>query len=98
MISPGETPRRSWVEAHLATPPADPTGEPGTTIGDVVDLKPLGTATRPSPPVQGTFAVDGSMALQTQADFDYLASEALLRMALDWGYLDAQQGLGGIIS
>jgi hypothetical protein len=98
MISPGETPRRSWVEAHLATTPADPTGQPGTTIGDLVDLKPLGAATRPSPPVQGTFAVDGSMALQTPADFDYLASQALLRMALDWGYLDAQQGLGGIIS
>jgi hypothetical protein len=99
MILPGETPRRSWVEAHLATTtPADPTGHSGTTIGDVVDLEPLGTATRPSPAIQGSFAVDGSMVLQTPADFDYLASQALLRMALDWGYLDAQEGLRGTIS
>jgi hypothetical protein len=98
MILPGGTPRRSWVEAHVSSTPADPIGNPGTTIGEMVDLEPLGTATRPSSPVQGRFAVSDNMALETPADFDYLAAQALLRMALDWGYLDAQQGLEGIIS
>jgi hypothetical protein len=97
MILPGETPRRSWVEAHVSGTPADPIGHSGTTIGEMVDFEPLGTATRPYPPVQGRFAVNDGMALETPAHFDDLAAQALLRMALDWGYLDAQQGLEGII-
>jgi hypothetical protein len=98
MILPGETPRRSWVEAHVSSGSAAPIGHPGTTIGEMVDFKPFGTATRPFPPVEGRFAVNDGMALETPADFDHLAAQALLRMALDWGYLDAQQGLEGIIS
>jgi hypothetical protein len=98
MILPGETPRRSWVEAHVSSTPANPIGLPGTTIGEMVDFEPLGPATRPASPVHGRFAVNDGIALGTPADFDYLAAQALLRMALDWGYLDAQQGLEGIIS
>jgi len=81
---------------HYAGRPDGP--PPATTIGDIVDPQAIWDRHSIVPACPGRFAVDASMALQTPADFDHLAAQALLRMALDWGYLDAHEGLEGLIS
>lgn len=63
----------------------------------MIDLERLGPSTRPNqPPRQGMFAVAGDTPVMTERDRRTLIAFALVRMALDWGYLDAGSQLAAL--
>jgi hypothetical protein len=69
-------------------------GSGKTSVLNMVKERLAGTPTRPDQaPQQGIFAVAGDTPTATSQDYRYLSVQALMRMALDWGYLDAPAGL-----
>jgi len=91
----GETPPRTNVELYLWSAQGQSSdSRPSNTLASTIELDTLGPPTRPDQPAQqGLFAVAGDMRTATLQDYRYLSVQALIRMALDWGYLDAPAGL-----
>jgi hypothetical protein len=86
----GEIPPRNAVELHLCSPQGQSGGRP-LTLNNMIDLAALGVPARSDwPALQGIFAVAGNTAMATAQDRRSLIIHALIRMALDWGYLDAR--------
>ena len=93
-IYSGEMPPRTTVELYLWSGHGQSGGRPSTTLNNIIDLDALGTPTRPDmPALQGMFAVAGNTPTATVQDRRNLVIHALIRMALDWGYLDARAKL-----
>jgi hypothetical protein len=93
----GDMPPRVTIELFLWSAEGG-TGERQTsTLPDTIDLERLGPSTRPNqPPHQGMFAVAGDTPVMTDRDRRTLIASALVRMALDWGYLDARSQLAAL--
>ncbi|MHB1873929.1 MAG: P-loop NTPase fold protein [Streptosporangiaceae bacterium] len=90
----GELPTRTAIELYLYPGQAQIEKRASTTLEYMIDLKPLGALTRPGQPAsQGLFAVAGDTPISSAQDRHYLCGQALTRMALDWGYLDAPAAL-----
>jgi hypothetical protein len=93
-IYSGEMPPRTTVELYIWSGAGESGGRPATTLNAMIDLEELGAATRPDLlPRQGMFAVAGTTPTATPQDRQNLVVHALIRMALDWGYLDARARL-----
>lgn len=93
-IYSGEMPPRTTVEQYLWSGHGQSGGRPSTTLNDMIDLSALGTPARTDmPALQGMFAVAGNTPTATIQDRRNLVIHALIRMALDWGYLDARARL-----
>ena len=88
------------VELYLWAAQGQPGNRPSNnTLASTINLDPFGPPTRPSqPPTQGMFAVAGDTPTATGQDRRKLAAQALIRMALDWGYLDAPAQLPPLAS
>jgi hypothetical protein len=92
-IYSGETPPRTSVELHLSSSQGQSGGRP-LTLNSVIDLDALGIPVRTDwPALQGAFAVAGNTLTATALERQSLIIYALIRMALDWGYLDARAKL-----
>jgi hypothetical protein len=92
-IYSGEMPPRATVELYLWSGYGQ-SGRPSTTLNNIIDLDALGTPARTDmPALQGMFAVAGDSPTATIQDRRNLVVHALVRMALDWGYLDARARL-----
>jgi hypothetical protein len=90
----GEQPPRVAMELYLWSSQGDAGRRPQGTLGDMIALEALGAPVRQDRPAQqGMFAVAGDTPATTERDRRYLAVHALIRMALDWGYLDAPAAL-----
>jgi hypothetical protein len=93
-IYSGEMPPRTTVELFLWSGQGQSGGRPSTTLGNMIDLDALGIPARTDlPALQGMFAVAGNTPTATVQDRRNLVIHALIRMALDWGYLDARARL-----
>src|SRR6266536_3014612 len=98
-IYSGETPPRTAVELYLWSAQGQSGGRPSSTLNSMIHLETLGPATRTDhPTLQGMFAVAGDTPTDTAQDRRNLIVHALIRMALDWGYLDARAKLGPLAS
>jgi hypothetical protein len=92
-IYSGETPPRTSIELHLCSPQGQSGGR-ALTLNSTINLDALGApARRDWPALQGSFAVAGDTPTATVQDRLNLVVHALIRMALDWGYLDARANL-----
>jgi hypothetical protein len=92
-IYSGEMPPRTTVELYLWSGQGQ-SGRLSTTLNNILDLDALGTPARTDmPALQGMFAVAGDTPTATIQDRRNLVIHALIRMALDWGYLDARARL-----
>lgn len=90
----GEKPPSITLELYLWSSQGDAGSRPQGSLADMIKLDVLGAPARPDrPPQQGMFAVAGNTPAATEHDRRYLAVQALIRMALDWGYLDAPGAL-----
>jgi hypothetical protein len=90
----GDMPPRETIELFLWSAEGGTGERQPSTLPDTIDLERLGPSTRPDqPPRQGMFAVAGDTPVTTDRDRKNLIVFALLRMALDWGYLDAKSQL-----
>jgi len=87
----GEPAPRTAIEMYLWSAQGQgATGRPSNTLASTIDLDILGPPTRPDQPAdQGIFAVAGDTPTVTPQDRLHLTIQALIRMALTWGYLDA---------
>jgi hypothetical protein len=87
----GEPAPRTGVELYLwSAQGQSDTQRPSNTLASTIDLDVLGAPTRPGQAAQqGLFAVAGDTPTATPLDCRYLSIQALIRMALTWGYLDA---------
>ena len=86
----GEQPPRASMELYLWSPQGDSGDRPQGTLADMIALDTFGPPVRQDRPAQqGMFAVSGDTPATTGHDRRYLSVHALIRMALDWGYLDA---------
>jgi hypothetical protein len=95
----GDMPPRSTIELFLWSAEGGTGKRQSSTLSDTIDLERLGLSTRPNqPPRQGMFAVAGDTAVTTDQDRRNLIVFALVRMALDWGYLDARSQLAALAS
>jgi hypothetical protein len=93
LIYSGETPPRTAIELHLCSPQGQSGGR-SLTLNNMIDLVALGEPARTDwPALQGSFAVAGNTPTATAQDRRNLVVHALIRMALDWGYLDARANL-----
>jgi hypothetical protein len=93
-IYSGDMPPRTTIELYLYSGHGQSGGRPSTTLNNMIDLDALGTPTRTDmPALQGMFAVAGNSPIATVQDRRNLVIHALIRMALDWGYLDARAKL-----
>lgn len=93
-IYSGEIPPRTAVELFLWSAQGESGGRSSSTLNNVIDLDALGPSTRPDQSVlQGMFAVAGDTPTATAQERRNLVVRALIRMALDWGYLDARARL-----
>ena len=78
------------LELYLWSPQGESGSRSSGTLADMIDLDVLGPPTRQDRPAQqGMFAVAGDTPAATEHDRRYLSVQAFIRMALDWGYLDA---------
>jgi hypothetical protein len=92
-IYSGEAPPRTAVELHLCSSQGQSDGRP-STLNSMINLEALGEPARSDrPALQGVFAVAGNTPTVTVQDRRSLVVYALIRMALDWGYLDARANL-----
>ena len=90
----GETPARATVELYLWSAAGESGGRESNTLNSTIDLDALGPPARTDhPALQGMFAVAGNTSTATAPDRRSLVIYALIRMALDWGYLDARANL-----
>lgn len=95
----GETPPRTAVELYLWSAQGQSGGRPSNTLNSTIDLDALGPPTRADQPaLQGMFAVAGDTPTASAQDRRNLIVQALIRMALDWGYLDARARLAPLAS
>lgn len=93
-IYSGEMPPRITVELYLWSGSGESGGRPSSTLNNIIDLDALGTPARTDmPAIRGMFAVAGNTPAATVQDRRNLVIHALIRMALDWGYLDARARL-----
>jgi hypothetical protein len=93
-IYSGEIPPRTAIELFLWSAQGQSGGRPSSTLNNMIDLDALGPSTRPDQPaLQGMFAVAGDTPTATAQERRNLVVHALIRMALDWGYLDARARL-----
>lgn len=93
-IYSGEMPPRTTVELYLWSGHGESGGRPSTTLNNIIDLDALGTPARTdTSALQAMFAVAGNTPIATAQDRRNLVIHALIRMALDWGYLDARARL-----
>lgn len=93
-IYSGEMPPRATVELYLWPGQGESGGRSSGPLNNVIDLDALGAPTRSDrPALQGMYAVAGSTPAATARDRRNLVIHALIRMALDWGYLDARARL-----
>jgi hypothetical protein len=93
-IYSGEMPPRTAVELFLWSGQGQSDGRPSSTLNKTIDLDALGTPARTDiPALQGMFAVAGNTPTATVQDRRNLVIHAFIRMALDWGYLDARANL-----
>jgi KAP family P-loop domain len=98
-IYSGEMPFRTGVELYLWSAQGIGGTRPSNTLNDTIDLDELGPPTRDDrPAVQGMFAVAGNTPTTSSQDRRNLVVYALIRMALDWGYLDARARLAPLAS
>jgi len=98
-IYSGETPPRTAVELYLWSAQSQSGDRPSNTLNSMIDLDALGPPTRTDrPALQGMFAVAGDTLTTTDQDRRNLVVYALIRMALDWGYLDARARLAPLAS
>jgi hypothetical protein len=89
----GELAPRATVELYLWSAQGQANGR-ATTLETMIDLGGLGETTRPAQPAQqGMYAVAGDTPTADAIACRNLAVHALVRMALDWGYLDAPASL-----
>lgn len=89
-IYSGEVPPRTAVELYLCAPQGESGGRP-LTLNSMITLDALGVPARSDrPALQGIYAVAGDTATASAQDRRVLIIHALIRMALDWGYLDAR--------
>lgn len=93
-IFAGEAPPRTAVELYLWSA-QDTTGDrPSNTLNNTVDLERLGPpAGADRSALQGMFAAAGDTPTTTTRERRHLVVHALIRMSLDWGYLDARAQL-----
>jgi hypothetical protein len=93
-IYSGETPPRTAVELFLWSAQGQSGKRPSNTLNSTIDLDSLGPPTHPDrPALQGMFAVAGDTPTASAQSRRNLIVHALIRMALDWGYLDARARL-----
>lgn len=93
-----EEPPRATVELYL-WPSQGVSDRPFGTLDKTINLEPLGTLARADrPPQQGMFAAAGDTPVATPEERCSLVVHALIRMSLDWGYLDARAHLGPLAS
>jgi len=95
----GEKPPRTTVEFYLWSSQGESGGRSSGPLAARIDIDALGPPTRKDQPaLQGLFAVAGDTPTDTEQDHRYLSVQALIRMALDWGYLDAPAMLAPLAS
>jgi hypothetical protein len=93
----GDMPPRTTIELYLWSGEGGGGERQSSTLPDTIDLGRLGPSTRPNqPPRHGMFAVAGDTPVMTDRDRRNLIAFALVRMALDWGYLDAKSQLAAL--
>jgi predicted KAP-like P-loop ATPase len=93
-IYSGEMPPRTTAELYLWSGHGQSSGRSSITLNNTIDLDALGTPARTDiPALQGMFAVAGNTPTSTLQDCRNLVIHALIRMAIDWGYLDARARL-----
>jgi hypothetical protein len=93
-IFKGEEPPRATVELYLWPSQGTTGNRPSSTLDTRISLEPLGPPARTDrPPQQGMFAAAGATPTATASERLSLVVHALIRMALDWGYLDARAHL-----
>jgi hypothetical protein len=93
----GDMPPRATIELFLSSTEGGTGERQSSTLPGTIDLERLGPSTRPNqPPRQGMFAVAGDTPVMTDRDRRNLIAFALVRMALDWGYLDARSQLAAL--
>lgn len=98
-IYSGEIPPRTAVELYLWSGHGQSGGRASSTIDNMIDLEPLGPPTRPDQAVaQGMFAASGDTPTATIQDRLHLVTYAMIRMAIDWGYIDARARLVSLAS
>lgn len=82
------------VEVHLWSAHGQSGNRPSNSLNCTIDLDALGELTRVDQLArQGMFAVAGDTPTASNQDQRNLIVHALIRMALDWGYLDARARL-----
>lgn len=93
-IFAGEAPPRTAVELYLWSAQGTAGDRPSNTLNSTVDLERLGPPARAGrPALQGMFAAAGDTPTTTARERRHLVVHALIRMSLDWGYLDARAQL-----
>jgi hypothetical protein len=93
----GDLPPRATIELFLWSAEGGSEERQSGMLPDMIDLERLGPSTRPNqPPRQGMIAVAGDTPVITDRDRQTLIAFALVRMALDWGYLDARSQLAAL--
>jgi hypothetical protein len=93
-IFAGEAPPRTAVELYLWSAQGTTGDRPSNTLDNTIDLRLLGPPARTDrPALQGMFAAAGDTPTATVQERRNLVVYALIRMSLDWGYLDARAQL-----
>jgi hypothetical protein len=93
-IFDGEAPPRTAIELYLWSAQGTTGDRPSNTLNSTIDLERLGPPARVDrPPLQGMFAAAGDTPTATAQERRNLVVYALIRMSLDWGYLDARAQL-----
>lgn len=93
-IFAGEAPPRTAVELYLWSAQGTTGDRPSNTLNSTVDLERLGPpAGADRSALQGMFAAAGDTPTTTARERRHLVVHALIRMSLDWGYLDARAQL-----
>jgi hypothetical protein len=93
----GEMPPRMTAEFYLWPGQGQSGGRESITLNKVIEMDALGPPARTDQSaLQGMFAVAGDTPTDTTQDRRNLVIAGLIRMALDWGYLDARAKLAAL--
>jgi hypothetical protein len=88
-IYSGELAPREAIEFYLWSAQGQSNGR-ATTLATTIDLDQLGSTTHPGQPAQqGLYAVAADIPTGDIRQCRNLVTHALIRMAMDWGYLDS---------
>jgi len=97
-IYSGELPPRDAIEFYVWSAQGQSNGR-ATTLATTIDLDPLGSTTRSGqPPQQGLYAVAADIPTGDIRHCRHLVTYALIRMAMDWGYLDGREAIARLVS